>query len=101
MAHAPCAEKCGATARCQAHYEQIWKERKRRTKKTQERGRRFKKPSDGNRQRKSTKKNQHFQTAKFRRLSERRWQGVNGGDSDTGSTERKNCYPSAPIPILG
>jgi hypothetical protein len=43
IADPPCAEYCGATARCHAHYEQIHKERKRRKKKTKERGRRSKK----------------------------------------------------------
>ena len=42
MTHPPCAHQCGATARCHAHYEQIYKERKPRKKKTEERGRRSK-----------------------------------------------------------
>jgi len=37
MIHPPCGESCGATARCEAQYEQIGKDEKRTTKKTKKR----------------------------------------------------------------
>jgi hypothetical protein len=66
IADPPCAEKCGATARCHAHYEQICQERKREGRRRKSVEEDPKKTSVGIRQRKSTKKNHHFQTAKFR-----------------------------------
>jgi hypothetical protein len=77
MTHPPCAESSDATARHTAHYERVRTATALIQTTPEMRGRRDRKTleikiDEENRRRKSTKKIHDFQTARFKRLSERR-----------------------------